>query len=84
MWCGGSGLPELGLALLVEAVDKAVGLALQRPPQGHAAPAAQILRATGECLHGLGQAHKLPRAEALQGAILGREPLDPGRTGLSQ
>lgn len=58
--------PELGLALLVEAVHEAVGLALQRPPQGDAAPAAQLLRVAGKSLHRLRQGDKLGRGETLQ------------------
>lgn len=62
--------PEFGLALLVEAVDEAVGLALQRPPQGDAAPAAQLLRVPDERLHRLRETHELGRAQTLQRAVL--------------
>lgn len=62
--------PELVLALIVEAVDEAVGLALQRPSQRDAAPAAHLLRVLGEGLHRLRQTHELCRAQTLQGAVL--------------
>lgn len=62
--------PEFGLAFFVEAVDEAVGLALQRPPQGDAAPAAQLLGVPDETLHGLRETHELRRAETLQRAVL--------------
>ena len=61
---------ELVLALLVEPVDEAVGLALERPPEGDAAPATQFLRLLHEALHLLGQTHKLRRAQALERTIL--------------
>lgn len=54
----------------MEAVDEAVGLALQRSPQGDAAPAAQLLGVPDETLHGLGETHKLRRAQTLQRAVL--------------
>lgn len=57
--------PEFGLALVVEAVDEAVGLALQRPPQGDAVPATQLLSVPGEGLHCLGETHELGRAQTL-------------------
>lgn len=68
--CVKSNAPELGLALLVEAMHKAVRLALQRPPQGDAAPAAQLLRVPRESLHRLRQGHELGRGQTLQGAVL--------------
>lgn len=54
----------------MEAVHEAVGLALQRPPQGDAAPAAQLLRVPDESLHRLRETHKLRRAQTLQRAVL--------------
>lgn len=62
--------PEFGLALFVEAVDEAVGLALQRPPQGDAASAAQLLGVPHERLHRLRETHELGRAQTLQRAVL--------------
>lgn len=59
-------LPEFVLTLFVEAVDEAVGLALQRPPQGDATPATERLRVPDETLHGLRQGHELRRTEPLQ------------------
>lgn len=65
-----SDAPELGLPLLMEAVHKAVGLALQRPPQGDTASAAQLLRVSGENFHRLRESDELGRSQALERAIL--------------
>lgn len=54
----------------MEAVDEAVGLALQRPPQGDAAPAAQLLGVPDERLHRLRETHELGRVQTLQRAVL--------------
>lgn len=54
----------------METMDEAVRLALQRPLQGDAVPAAQLLRVPDETLHRLREAHELRRAQALQRAVL--------------